>query len=403
MKLLYSTTVFTLTTLSALLPMGAGAQDLRPPATPLVSANPNFGVWSRTTNLNDSTTKHWTGRDHALVSLIRIDGKTYRLMGADPSDVPALPQIGLKVLPTRSIYDFENDDVHVTLTFTTPALPADINVLARPLSYLTWDVKSRKGSHNVSLYDSTSSALAVNETSAPVVWKRETFGALTALSVGTKAQTYLVPAGDDIRVNWGYAYAAANAKQSQSAIGGNSALLASFVKDGVLPTKDDTRQPRPVSDDQPVLAFTFNLGKVGSAPVSRHMSVAYDEIYAINFFRQKLRPFWRRNGATPSDLLQSAEKDYDSLAKHSVTFDNLMMADMTKVGGAKYAQVTALAYRQTLAGSGFAADPNGQPLIFPKVISSNGCISTVDIIYPAAPQFLLMGPTYAKAVAAPAM
>ncbi|BDI30017.1 hypothetical protein CCAX7_20680 [Capsulimonas corticalis] len=403
MKLLHSATVFTLSAISALLPICAGAQDLRPPATPLVAINPNFSIWSRTTNLNDSTTKHWTGRDHALVSLIRIDGKTYRLMGAGPSGVPALPQLSVKVLPTRSIYDFENDAVHVTLTFTTPSLPDDLDVLARPVTYLTWDVKSHGGSHTVSLYDSTSSELSVNETNQQVVWKRETFGPLTALSVGTKDQTYLVPSGDDTRIDWGYAYAAANAQQSKSAIGGNIKLLTSFINDGSLPSSDDTRQPRAVADDQPVLAFTFDLGKVGSKPVSRHLSLAYDEIYSINFFRQKLQPFWRRNGATPSDLLQAAEKDYDSLTKRSADFDATMMADMTKVGGAKYAQVTALAYRQTLAGSGLAADPNKQPLIFPKENSSNGCIATVDIIYPAAPQFLLMGPTYAKALAAPAM
>ncbi len=43
------------------------------------------------------------------------------------------------------------------------------------------------------------------------------------------------------------------------------------------------------------------------------------------------------------------------------------------------------------------------PCSFPKENSSNGCVATVDVIYPAAPQFLLMGPSYAKALVAPAM
>ena len=71
--------------------------------------------------LTDDRTRHWTRHDHPLVSLIRIDGKSYRLMGDEPKDVPAMKQVGLQVLPTRTIYDFDDGHVHVTLTFMTPA------------------------------------------------------------------------------------------------------------------------------------------------------------------------------------------------------------------------------------------------------------------------------------------
>ena len=64
--------------------------DFRPPAVPLVTYNPFLSIWSESDHLNGATTKHWTHRDHSLVSLIRIDGKTYRLMGAEPKDVPAV-------------------------------------------------------------------------------------------------------------------------------------------------------------------------------------------------------------------------------------------------------------------------------------------------------------------------
>ena len=56
--------------------------------------------------------------------------------------------------------------------------------------------------------------------------------------------------------------------------------------------------PRAANDDQPVMAFVFDLGSVAAKPVLRHLLVAYDEIYAIRYYGKKLRPYWRRNGAT---------------------------------------------------------------------------------------------------------
>ncbi len=131
--------------------------------------------------------------------------------------------------------------------------------------------------------------------------------------------------------------------------------------------------------------------------------IAYDEIYAVKFLGQKLRPFWRRNGAGPAELFRAAERDYVGLSGRCAAFDRELMADLTKAGGVRYARMAALAYRQALAGCGLAADANKQPMLFPKENSSNGCVATVDVIYPAAPQFLLMGPSYAKALVAPAL
>jgi hypothetical protein len=188
-----------------------------------------------------------------------------------------------------------------------------------------------------------------------------------------------------------------------AAVGAAEDLIAGFVARGTLPDRDDGRMPRAANDREPGLAFAFDMGTVGVTPVSRHVMIAYDEIYAIQFLGRKLRPFWRRDGAGPADLLRAAERDYLDLVGRCEAFDRDLMADLTKAGGVRYARMAALAYRQALAGCGLAADANKQPMLFPKENSSNGCAATVDVIYPAAPQFLLMGPTYAKALVAPAL
>ncbi len=384
--------------------MRADAQTqtaLRPPAVPLVTFNPFLSIWSEADHLTDDVTRHWTHREQAIDSLIRVDGTSYRLMGAEPKIVPALPQVGTQVLPTRSICEFDNGHIHVTMTFMTAALPNDLNVLARPLSYITWNVRSVDGgTHTVSLYDSVSSALAVNQPNQAVEWQREKMGGLVGLRAGTHSQGILGSSGDDHQLDWGYAYLVAPTAQTSSAMGSSRTLLDTFVGTGTLPM-DDKLMPRPVTDGNPTLAVTFDLGKVDAAGTSRHVMVGYDEIYSILYFRRKLRPYWRRNGATPATMFQEAERDYASLTKRCETFDQELMADMTKAGGVKYAQITALSYRECVAACGLAADVNGQPLFFTKENTSNGDIATVDVIFPMDPIWVFLSPSLAKASLVP--
>ena len=378
-----------------------GKAAFRPPAVPLVTFNPYLSIWSEANRLTDDVTRHWTHRAQPLTSLIRVDGKSYRLMGNEPKVVPALPQRSVRVFPTRSIYDFDDRHIHVTLTFMTAALPNDLNALARPLSYLTWNVRSVDGApHTVSLYDSAGSALAVNTPDEAVEWHRETMGPLTALRTGTRSQKLLGSSGDDHQLDWGYAYLVAPTAQTGAAMGSSRTLIDAFLGNRPLPA-DDTYMPRPVSDGNPTLAFTFDLGRVGPAGVSRHLMVGYDEVYSILYFRRQLRPYWRRNGTTPPTMFQEAERDYLPLTRRCEAFDRELMADMTKAGGAKYAQVTALAYRECVAGCGLAADTNGQPLFFTKENTSNGDIATVDVIFPMDPIWVFLSPTLAKASLVP--
>src|SRR4051812_25693064 len=105
-----------------LLNLSIRADTLRPPAVPLVACDPYFSIWSQTDRLPDSDTVHWTGKPHRLSSRVQIDGKVFRVMGKDPSTVPALRQTHLEVLPTRTLYSFEGDGVKLDLTFLTAAL-----------------------------------------------------------------------------------------------------------------------------------------------------------------------------------------------------------------------------------------------------------------------------------------
>src|SRR5260370_18363918 len=95
----------------------------RPPAVPLVTNDPYFSIWSMADQLTADTTRHWTGTPQSLRSLIRIDGKTYRIMGAERNDaLPTLPQLRLEIAPTHTVYPFAGDGVELSLTSPTPPL-----------------------------------------------------------------------------------------------------------------------------------------------------------------------------------------------------------------------------------------------------------------------------------------
>ena len=155
----------------------AEGDRLIPPATPLVACDPYFSIWSPADKLTDANTTHWTGKAQRLTSLVRIDGKAFRLMGANPAETPPLPQTGLEVLPTRTIYTFEGAGVALTLTFMTAALPEDLDLLSRPVTYLTYDVRATDGkTHDVEIYFDAGAELAVNTPGQEVVWSARRWG-----------------------------------------------------------------------------------------------------------------------------------------------------------------------------------------------------------------------------------
>jgi len=51
------------------------ASPLAAPATPLVTCDPYFSIWSPADRLTDADTVHWTGKPHRLTNLAAIDGK----------------------------------------------------------------------------------------------------------------------------------------------------------------------------------------------------------------------------------------------------------------------------------------------------------------------------------------
>jgi len=259
--------------LAFLLAIPVCAADFRPPAIPLVTHDPYFSIWSMADRLNDAPTKHWTGKIHSLTSLVRIDGKAYRLMGSDPRATPPLEQTRVEVRPTTTLYEFAGAGIQLTLTFLTPALPGDLDVLSRPVSYLTWTVKATDAKpHQIEIYFDAGAEITVNTPDQPVVWSRFRVNGQDVLRVGSQQQSVLEKSGDDLRIDWGHLYVVAPAAAGTSqAVATRPETLKLFVASGRLPENDDLLSFQPYAQETPVLAEAFAFTIDASRPESRYV------------------------------------------------------------------------------------------------------------------------------------
>ncbi len=390
----------------ALIVPSAMAQEtkrFRPPAVPLVTHDPYFSVWSMADRPTDDWSRHWTGAINAMVGMVRVDGKAYRVLGPEPKAADAMEMKNLEVWPLRTVYTFEGAGVRVKLTFNSPLLPKDMDILARPATYLTWDFKAIDGNeHEVQLYFDATAEWAVDKPEQKVTWSETVDDGLAILRVGTVDQNILSRSGDDLRIDWGHFLIAAPTTEGQTtAIAADKVARNGFASSGKLPEAKDDKKPRAVNEQWPVLAFAYDAEKVDDESRSWHLILAYDEVYSLQYLKKDLRPYWRKGGTSPEAMLHAAEKDYAEVSRKARAFDERLMGDLEKAGGKDYAQIAALSYRQAFAAHTIAEGPDGKPVMMSKENFSNGCIDTVDVVYPAAPIFLLLNPELLKAQTTP--
>jgi hypothetical protein len=336
--------------------------------------------------------------------MVRVDGTVYRYMGEVPSSgVPAMRQISVRVEATSTIYVFETAGVRLELTFFTPAFPQDLDVLSRPVTYLTWHIGAVDGKrHELSILLDVDPRISVNREDEPVVWGRSRAGSLTVLNVGSQEQQVLARQGDNVRVDWGYFHLAV--PEDQHAVLANASdAVESFLRSGALPTADNLEMPKRPTEGAADLAVLMAASVTPSSSTDMHVLLSYTQGYAIEYMHRRLREFWLRDGQTPEQMLEAADTQYAALVELGKRFDRELRVALEHAGGRDYSDLAILAYRQTFAAHALVADVDGAPLMFPKENFSNGCISTVDVLYPSAPFFLFLNPALLEAQLKPVL
>lgn len=298
-------------------------------------------------------------------------------------------QTSADVQAMQTLYTFDCGPVELKLTFTAPLFMEDLDLLSRPVNYISYEVASKDGAaHALELYVEASPRWALDQpyqASESECFEQE---GLLFLKSGSKEQKILAKAGDDLRIDWGYFYLVADKQQTRCAVGESEQLRASFVE-------GDFAGAAAGENAAGKLALVRELGDVKGA--AGKLMIGYDDLYSIQYFGENLRPWWNRKGdRTIVDEFVAADRDYASLMKRCARFDAELMQRASEKGGVKYAELCALAYRQAIAAHKLVEAPNGDLLWLSKENDSNGSIGTVDVTYPSAPLFLLYNPELAK-------
>lgn len=303
------------------------------------------------------------------------------------NNIQVAKQKSVDVTATQTVYNFTTGKVDLKVTFTSPLLMKDLNLLARPVSYITYQVKSNDAkNHTVKVFLSSSTNIAVYKPTQEVTTQHYRNGNLSILKAGTVEQPVLQKGADDMRIDWGYFYVAA-----PTATG-----TVQYVTQG-MSAVDAFRKGAAAGNALKGKSLSLNtivsLGTVGKTPVSRFMELGYDEVYAIEYFNNKLRPWWNNSGKqTIEGQLNAAAKDYKVVMQQCADFDKQVYAQALKSGGKEYAHLCILAYRQSIAAHTLVKSPAGEVLWLSKENNSGGFINTVDVTYPSAPLYLLYKP-----------
>ena len=382
------------------------AQVSKAPAYPLITHNPYFSIWSFTDKLNESTTKHWTGSNQSIIGLIKVDNQVYKFLGKDASasendKMMQAKQLSVNMSATQTTYQFDCGAVSLNVTFTSPLIITDINILSRPVSYISMKTKSKDGKkHIVQIYVGASSAIASNKGSEEMVATGYTTPNLNVLKIGTIEQPILQKSGDDLRIDWGYAYIAANKNHSKQSVQSINDASQDFIsnKSGMNESKVITSKSSTTQGSNLSINTIFNPDTARDTETDHVLLVAYDEIKAIQYFKESLDPWWKLDPAMNMDkMLQLANTQYTNVIVKCNRFNKQIYNDALAAGGDNYAKLCITAYRQAVAAHNLVkSKQNGELLFLSKENFSNGSINTVDVTYPSAPLFLNYNPSLMK-------
>ncbi len=231
------------------------------------------------------------------------------------------------VTATQTRYKFRCGPVNLELSFLSPLLMDDLQLLSRPISYINLVAVSNDGKeHNINFYIGASTDLAKNSSKELATAEWFSNGSLDIIKAGTTTQEILKKKGDDVRINWGYLYLAMQKGKAAFSASESEKALDNFIKTG-----KSTQET--VSGLHEVLNVDIINKIYPRIPVEYTLMIGYDDIYSLQYFNKNLKGWWARDGKTIGQELEDAFGNFASIKQRADVFDKKMYAQALKAGG----------------------------------------------------------------------
>ncbi|HSZ43075.1 MAG TPA: DUF5127 domain-containing protein [Trebonia sp.] len=390
------------------------ATPVRAPAAPLAVRGPYLSTWLPATALPATWEEFWAGHTTAIGGIARVDGVSYMFMGdpgiilnvpngnyGTPSTVQgfeqALRQTDVTITPTRSVFELEGGGIGLTVEFLSPVEPGDTRRQSIPLSYVLISARSIDGkTHDVQIYADISGEWCSGDDTQEITWAPAQVpypgGTLQAWTVQLTNQQPLTE--QDQQAAWGtWVWSTPATSNVTWQSGEDIVVRAQFVGNGSLANTNDTDY-RAIQDNWPVFGFAADLGSLGGKSVQMPLSIGLVRDPAVSYLGQDLHPLWTSYFSTWQDMLGFFHGDLAAAGNRAGALDAKITSEAIAAGGTEYAGLCALALRQAYGGTELVVGPDGTPWAFLKEISSDGNVSTVDVLFPASPAWIYADPAY---------
>lgn len=391
--------------LSAWLPSGSD----RSATPPNIQGNGGYlagqypAFWTTSYGADGEFRLGWSG-------FIRINGKSYQWMGDSFGTLvqqgPNAVQLSAEYTATRTIFAFQADSVKFNVTFMTPITPNDYLRQSLPLSYLHFELDTTTTKKkDIQIYTEIDERWVTGHD-----YDFQNYPYNMQFQVVNSTSMYLVQRNNPEvytefrqRAEWGSSvYAVKNVAGLSSRNNNNVVTQLEFLTKGNL-----TFDHGGVGGPDNSFAYAVNFS-APNAPSDVVFAVGHLRNPYVNYVRavpgvpgksyqEDRYGYWQAQFPNFNDAVAFFLNDFDDALVHAKALDSQIVADAKKAAGGgivgdHYAAIAQLAVRQalgaieiTISRDGTGAYNASDALIFLKEISSNGDMSTVDVIFPLFP------------------